>query len=102
MTRSSTTHEQRRLRLDRPFVLVLQRQLSAMRRIPCDERADWRDIAVREGFDFHSADDSDYWDERAYYAFTLEQIERDLEAPTAELDAHVPRAGQRAPSATSA
>jgi glutathionylspermidine synthase len=27
-----------------------------------------------------------YWDERAYYAFTLSEIETDLEAPTGELD----------------
>ena len=57
-----------------------------MRRIACDERADWRDNAEQTGFDFHTIDGERYWDERAYYAFTLEQIERDIEAPTAELD----------------
>ena len=39
------------------------------------------------GFAFHTIDGERYWDERAYYAFTLEEIERDIEAPTAELDA---------------
>ncbi|MCV5343457.1 glutathionylspermidine synthase family protein, partial [Escherichia coli] len=29
--------------------------------------------------------DQPYWDESAYYQFTLEQIERDIEAPTEEL-----------------
>ena len=38
-------------------------------------------------FDFHTIDDAPYWVESAYYAFTLEQIERDIEAPTAELEA---------------
>ena len=57
-----------------------------MRRVACDERADWRDIAEQTGFTFHTINGERYWDERAYYAFTLEQIERDIEAPTAELD----------------
>ena len=30
---------------------------------------------------FHTIDGERYWDERAYYAFTLEQIEREIEAP---------------------
>jgi glutathionylspermidine synthase len=57
-----------------------------VRRVACDERANWRDIAERTGFTFHTINGERYWDERAYYAFTLEQIERDIEAPTAELD----------------
>jgi glutathionylspermidine synthase len=78
-------HDARRLRLHRPLDLALVLRL-AMRRISCDERADWRDMAEQNGFDFHTIDGERYWDERAYYAFTLEQIERDLEGPTAELD----------------
>ena len=58
-----------------------------MQRVPCDERADWRVTAENTGFDFHTTDGARYWDERAYYTFTLEQIERGLEAPTAELEA---------------
>src|SRR5579864_2496054 len=58
-----------------------------MRRIACPERDDWRTTADACGFDFHTIDDQRYWDERAYYAFTLREIERAIEAPTAEIDA---------------
>ena len=37
------------------------------------------------GFRFHTIDGQPYWDERAYYAFTLRQIEQDIEDPSAEL-----------------
>ena len=47
-----------------------------MRRIVCHERDDWRSTAEACGFDFHTIDGERYWDERAYYAFTLEEIER--------------------------
>jgi glutathionylspermidine synthase len=57
-----------------------------MRRVACEERTDWRRIAEQAGFAFHTINGERYWDERAYFAFTLEQIERDIEAPTAELD----------------
>ena len=57
-----------------------------MQRIACDERADWHEKAEQAGFLFHTIDGERYWDERAYYAFTLKEIEDDLEAPTAELD----------------
>jgi glutathionylspermidine synthase len=58
-----------------------------MRRIRCKERANWRDEAARIGFVFHTVDGARYWDERAYYAFALAQIENDLEAATADLQA---------------
>jgi glutathionylspermidine synthase len=58
-----------------------------MQRIPCDERPDWKAKAAEAGFTFHTIDGARYWDERAYYAFTLEEIERDIEDPTGELDA---------------
>ncbi|MDI4233508.1 glutathionylspermidine synthase family protein [Bradyrhizobium sp. Arg237L] len=58
-----------------------------MRRIPCAERDDWRATAERAGFSFHSVDGERYWDERAYYAFTLDEIERGIEEPTGEIDA---------------
>src|SRR6266545_3978789 len=57
-----------------------------MQRIPCDERADWRETAERVGFQFHTIDGERYWDERAYYGFSLKEIEEDLETATAELD----------------
>jgi len=37
------------------------------------------------GFGFHTMYGRPYWDERAYYQFSLEQIERDIEAPTEEI-----------------
>jgi len=58
-----------------------------MQRILCPERDDWRVTAEQTGFDFHSIDGERYWDERAYYAFTLDQIERQIETPTGEIDA---------------
>jgi glutathionylspermidine synthase len=58
-----------------------------MQRIACDERPDWKDKAAQAGFRFHTIAGARYWDERAYYAFTLQEIERDIEDPSAELDA---------------
>jgi glutathionylspermidine synthase len=58
-----------------------------MRRIACPERDDWRTTAEACGFDFHTIDGERYWDERGYYAFTLQQIEQEIEAPTGEIDA---------------
>ncbi len=57
-----------------------------MRRIAVAERANWRQRAEEFGFIFHTIDGKPYWDETAYWAFTIEEIERDIEAPTAELD----------------
>jgi glutathionylspermidine synthase len=58
-----------------------------MRRLACPERDDWRSTAQATGFDFHSIDGERYWDERAYYAFSLDEIEQQIEAPTGEIDA---------------
>ncbi|HLH88385.1 MAG TPA: glutathionylspermidine synthase family protein [Xanthobacteraceae bacterium] len=58
-----------------------------MQRIACEERHDWREKAEAVGFLFHTMDGEPYWDESAYYGFALREIERDIEAPTAELDA---------------
>jgi glutathionylspermidine synthase len=58
-----------------------------MQRIICPERSDWRDTAEADGFDFHTIDGERYWDERAYYAFTLDEIERQIEGPTGDIDA---------------
>ena len=57
-----------------------------MQRIICPERDDWRATAESTGFDFHTIDGERYWDERAYYAFSLGEIEHEIEAPTAEID----------------
>jgi glutathionylspermidine synthase len=58
-----------------------------MRRITCAERDDWQATAAATGFVFHTEAGARYWDERAYYAFTLDEIERQIEAPTSELNA---------------
>ncbi len=58
-----------------------------MRRISCPERDDWRTTAEQCGFDFHTLNGERYWDERAYYGFSLDEIENEIEAPTAEIDA---------------
>ena len=58
-----------------------------MQRIPCPERDDWRATAESMGFSFHTIGGERYWDERAYYAFTLNEIERRFETPTAEIEA---------------
>ena len=58
-----------------------------MQRIACPERDDWRATADGAGFDFHTIDGERYWDEHAYYAFTLDEIERAIEEPTGEIEA---------------
>jgi glutathionylspermidine synthase len=58
-----------------------------MQRITCPERSDWRTTAEETGFDFHTIDGERYWDERAYYAFSLNEIEDQIEAPSGEIDA---------------
>ena len=57
-----------------------------MQRIRCPERDDWRDTAARMGFSFHTIRGAPYWDESAYYAFSLAQIERDIEAASAAIE----------------
>jgi glutathionylspermidine synthase len=58
-----------------------------MKRTISKERPDWRKRAEERGFAFHTIDGERYWDERAYYSFSLNQIEVDLEAATAALHA---------------
>ena len=58
-----------------------------MQRLGSPERDDWRLTAETAGFTFHTIEGQRYWDERAYYSFTLDEIERAIEAPTAEIDA---------------
>ena len=58
-----------------------------MQRITCPERDDWQQTAEQCGFAFHTIDGERYWDERAYYAFSLDEIERSIETPTGEIDA---------------
>lgn len=56
-----------------------------MKRISCTPRAALSEIAERYGFGFTVIEGKVYWDESKYYAFTLEEIERDIEGPTNEL-----------------
>ncbi|MFC3031924.1 glutathionylspermidine synthase family protein [Pseudoalteromonas fenneropenaei] len=56
-----------------------------MLRISCQERPDLAAQAQFYGFDFYRIDNEMYWDERAFYQFTLKQIEHDLEDPSNEL-----------------
>ena len=58
-----------------------------MQRIVCPERDDWQETAKASGFVFHSLDGERYWDESAYYAFSLAEIEQGIEGVTAEIDA---------------
>jgi glutathionylspermidine synthase len=57
-----------------------------MQRIPVNERADWRRLAEQRGFSYHTLNGQPYWDETAYYAFSLKEIEDDLEAAATALE----------------
>ncbi|MCC2614921.1 glutathionylspermidine synthase family protein [Aestuariibacter halophilus] len=56
-----------------------------MLRLPIAERPDWQVRAREYGFHFHTMHGQPYWDESAYYRFSLQQIEQDLEDPSAEI-----------------
>jgi glutathionylspermidine synthase len=58
-----------------------------MQKIAIPERAHWRDHAAEVGFTFADMHGEAYWDETSAYAFTLNQIEADLEDPATELHA---------------
>lgn len=56
-----------------------------MRRITVPERPDWRDKARAVGFGFHEMYGEPYWVDGAAYAFSLDEIEEQIEAPTEAL-----------------
>ncbi|WP_116598481.1 glutathionylspermidine synthase family protein [Primorskyibacter marinus] len=58
-----------------------------MQKIDLAERPDWRNHAKEVGFTFADMHGEPYWDETSAYAFSLEQIETDLEDPATELHA---------------
>ncbi len=58
-----------------------------MKRIQALPRPDWCSQAESFGFQFHTIEGEPYWDESAYYQFTLQQIEDDIEDPTEQLHA---------------
>jgi glutathionylspermidine synthase len=57
-----------------------------MIRVPTTPRPNWEEMASEFGFKFHTMYGDTYWDESAYYNFTLRQIEEDIEDPTVELN----------------
>ena len=58
-----------------------------MKKITLPERPNWRDHAQEVGFTFADMHGEPYWDETSAYAFTLEQIEGDIEDPSTALHA---------------
>jgi glutathionylspermidine synthase len=56
-----------------------------MERVAAGERRDWRELAGKVGFHFHTQDGLPYWDESAHYRLSLREIEKDLEGPTEEI-----------------
>src|SRR5579864_6944284 len=56
-----------------------------MQRVSVAERSDWRTQAEQVGFHFHTLQGVPYWDESAYYRFSLNAIENDLERVTEEV-----------------
>ena len=56
-----------------------------MKRITIPARPNLDARARACGFDFHSSDGEPYWDETAYYAFSLDEIEAGLERPSQAL-----------------
>ena len=66
-----------------------------MQRIQLPPRPDWREKAESLGFSFHTMHGQAYWDESSAYAFTLRQIEDDIEDPAAALHALLLAGGRR-------
>lgn len=60
-------------------------QRSTVQRILINERSNWRQQAEQLGFNFHTIDGERYWDESAYYQFSLRQVEEDLETATEDV-----------------
>ena len=56
-----------------------------MERLRFDPRPDWEATAERLGFTWRHINGEIYWDETAAYAFSMEEVEDGIEAPTAEL-----------------
>jgi glutathionylspermidine synthase len=57
-----------------------------MRRIPVAQRPGLTQSALAHGYAVDGAGNVPYWDETAYYRFTLRQAEDDLEAPAEEIE----------------
>ena len=57
-----------------------------MRRVPVAQRPNLKQSALTHGYSYDDASGVPYWDETAYYRFTLRQIEDDLEGPAEEIE----------------
>jgi glutathionylspermidine synthase len=57
-----------------------------VQRISIVQRPDLNATALRHGYEYSPSDGVPYWDETAYYRFTMRQIEEDLEKPAEEID----------------
>ncbi len=57
-----------------------------MKRLSYAERPDWPARLEEIGFGWHTTDSGPYWREDAAWAFTLREIEEDIEAPTGEIE----------------
>ena len=57
-----------------------------MQRIPTAERPDLSRAAAEHGFEFIDGAGIPYWDESAYYSFTIRQIEEELEGPAEDIE----------------
>ncbi len=58
-----------------------------MRRVAVGQRPDLEQTALEHGYAYRAGAGIPYWNETAYYRFTLRQIEQDLEKPAAEIEA---------------
>ena len=58
-----------------------------MQRMDLPVRPDWKSIAEKAGFTFHTMYGEPYWDETSAYAFSLDEIETRIEDPSTELHA---------------
>lgn len=65
-----------------------------MQRHSIAPRANWKSIVEGQGLLWHTTDGKPYWDESAYYSFTLEEIEK-IEEATEELQRMFFSAGER-------
>ena len=66
----------------------------AMQRHGAQPRPDWQAEVEAQGLIWHGAGDDHYWDERAYYSFTGEEIDR-IEAATETVHGLYVEAGER-------
>ena len=57
-----------------------------MQRISVAERSNLAQAAAEHAFEFVVGDGIPYWDESAYYSFTMRQIEEELEGPAEEIE----------------